>query len=525
MKKKSLFMSLVMILGIGFGVIPGSSAEQKQQSKPAASKEQPKQGGTLIFGLGKEFANPNPFIQTSSTFQFVKEACYESLLTSNDEGNVVPALAEAYDVSPGGTVVTLRLRKGVKFHNGKEMKADDVVWSANHVKNPKNGAFGNNMITDVKAVEKIDDYTVRVTLHKPSVTILAYLSNIQMLPIVPANSLQTGQIKLDKNIFVPGTGAFIFEQYQPGFDTVVKRFPDYWGGPAYLDKIIFRPITDNANRFNALRTGDVQMADRLSPLDAARVKKGDIKGIKILDEPLGGYSHLMFNYGNPLFQKLEMRQAVLAATDKQRLIDEVFFGHATKADLEIDPKGIWAKAANLPAHKRDLAKAKTLLRTAGYNGQELVWIGRKQEADFLESCQRMLGEAGIKVKIDILESGVMKERFREGKFDLYVGGATIFDEPVITMVPDYYSNKVLKGSYSNPKVDQLIDSLSAEFDQKKRLTIFRELAWTLHNDVADIPLLFEVRYVGMMENVNGYGPAAGYSYSESGDYFKHVWLK
>jgi len=79
---------------------------------------------------------------------------------------------------------------------------------------------------------------------------------------------------LEQSSFVPGTGPFIFEQYQPGFDTVLRKFPEYWGNPVHLDKIIFRPIADGTSRFNALRTGDVQMADRIDPLDAARVKRG-----------------------------------------------------------------------------------------------------------------------------------------------------------------------------------------------------------------------------------------------------------
>src|SRR3972149_2961870 len=280
MKKQAILLGMaVIVFALGF------ACESK-----AASKEQPKMGGTLIFGLGKEFANPNPFVATSSTFQFVKATVYESLLDQDDDGNIVSNLVDSYEVSASGTSIAMRLRKGVKFHNGKEMKADDVVWSAEHVKNPKNAAFGNNMIKFVKSVEKINDYTIRFTLSKPSATILFDLSNIRMLPIVPANSLQPGQTRLEKNIFVPGTGPFIFEQYQPGFDTVVKKFPNYWGGPAYLDKIMFRPITDSSNRFNALRTGDVHMADRIAPLDVNRIRKGDVKGITILAEPAGGYS-------------------------------------------------------------------------------------------------------------------------------------------------------------------------------------------------------------------------------------------
>ncbi len=516
MSLKTLFWSILLVMSC----IWGAATEGR-----AAPKQQPKAGGTLIFGLGKGFANPQPFIGTISTFQFVKEAIYEPLLAEDHQGRIVPNLAEKYEVSADGTAFTLRLRKGVKFHNGKEMKADDVVWSANHVREPKNGAYGHSMIKDVKSVEKLDDYTVKFTLNIPSVAFLSLLSTIQMLPVVPANSLQPGQIKLEPNTFIPGTGPFIFEQYQPGFDTTLKKFPDYWGGPAYVDKIVFRLITDTANRFNALRTGDVQMADRISPLDVERVKKGQVKGIKILADPLGGFKHMIFNYENPLFQKKAMRQAMSYAMDKQRLIDEVFHGAASPAEIMMDPQGIWARAANLPRQKRDLTKAKTLLKAAGYEGQDLVLIGHSNEASLHEALQRMLGEAGIKVKVEILEAGVMNDRVIAGKYDFYIAGGTITSDPNLTMTPEFYTNKTQKGRHGNPKVDQLFDKLGAEFDQKKRLKIFKDLATTLHDDVADVPLFYETRCRAMLEKVNDFGPAKGYHEIGSGNYFKRVWLR
>src|SRR5574340_823374 len=163
MNKKSILLVIVFFLFLVLGLTTAITA---------APKEQPKMGGILIFGLGKEFANPNPFVQTSSTFQFVKATIYESLLDMDDTGKIVPSLATGYEISQGGVAFTLRLRKGVKFHNGKEMKADDVVWSANHVRDPKNAAFGNNIIEDVKSVEKLDDYAVRFTLSTPSAIFL-----------------------------------------------------------------------------------------------------------------------------------------------------------------------------------------------------------------------------------------------------------------------------------------------------------------------------------------------------------------
>lgn len=521
--KKSILLCLIMVIGLGIAFEGG--AAQKQLPKNRSPKEQPKMGGTLVFGVGKEFNTPNPFIGTQGFFQAVKETAYESLLTYDDDGRIVPNLAEAYEVTAGGTVFMLRLRKGVTFHNGKEMKADDVIWSANHVKDPVNGAFGQKLINNVKSVEKIDDYTIKFTLENPSGVFIPLLSAINMLPVVPANSLQPGQLKLEQNTFVPGTGPFSFDQFQPGFDMIVKKFPGYWRGPAYLDKIIFRPITDDANRFNALRTGDVQLADRLFQLDADRVKKGQIKGITLWEDPLGGYVHIFFNHGNPLFQKIEMRQALTFAVDKQRLVDEVSFGAGQPTDLMMDPKSIWAKTAGLPRHKRDLAKAKALLKAAGYNGQELVLIGRKQEVKFLESYQMIMAEAGIKIRLELLEAGVYKDRYRAGKYDLCPAGGTIVEDPVLTMIEHNYTTKVEKGRYSNPKVDKLFDNLVSEYDQKKRLEIFKDLAWTLHNDVATIPLYFESRYHGVVDKVQGYGPPQGRSYKQSGRYFRNVWLK
>lgn len=525
MSKNKILISVLLAVIFFTGTALEGRAAQKQQAKKAAPKEQPKSGGTLVFGLGKEPANLNPFVATSSTTQFVKETSYESLLTCDDEGKIVPNLASSYEVSAGGAAFTLRLRKGVKFHNGKEMKADDVIWSANHVREPKNGAFGQDMIKYVKSVDKIDDYAVKFILANPSTSFLFNLGSIRMLPIAPANSLQPGQLKLPANTFVPGTGPFIFEKAQPGFDTVLRRFPEYWGGSAYVDQIIFRPITDTSNRFNALRSGDVQMADRISSLDAIRARKEQVKGIEMLENPLGGFRHIVFNYDNPLFQKLEMRQALAYAIDKQRLINEVFYGAAVPTEIMMDPKGMWARAANIPSHKRDLAKAKALLKAAGYNGQEISFLGRKFETEFMESLQRMFSEAGINMKLEILEAGVVEERYIQGKYDLCSDGANVSDDPIMTLMAEYYSTKVEKGRYSNPKVDQLLDSMGSEFDQKKRLKMFGELARIVHNEMATLPLCFEIRYIGMLDKVRGYGSLQGHSFRESQTYFKKVWLQ
>ena len=118
MNNKSFLWCVVLVIALVMAVGFESWAAQKQQPQITTQKEQPKRGGTLTVGLGKEPGNPNPFVATSSTTRFVREASYESLLTQDFEGRVVPHLATAYEVSSGGTSFTLHLRKGVKFHNG-----------------------------------------------------------------------------------------------------------------------------------------------------------------------------------------------------------------------------------------------------------------------------------------------------------------------------------------------------------------------------------------------------------------------
>ena len=108
---------------------------------------------------------------------------------------------------------------------------------------------------------------------------------------------------------------------------------------------------------------------------------------------------------------------------------------------------------------------------------------------------------------------------------MYNAGGRITRDPVATMTPEYYTTVAEKGRYSNPKVNKLFDALDTEFDQNKRMQIFKDLAWAIHNDVADVPLFFEFRYIGMVERVRNYGPPGGKNYEENGTYFKHVWLK
>ena len=119
----------------------------------------------------------------------------------------------------------------------------------------------------------------------------------------------------------------------------------------------------------------------------------------------------------------------------------------------------------------------------------------------------------------------MKDRVGEGKYDLWIAGGDTTDDPVSTMMPYYSTSKTEKGRYSNPKVDQLFEKLNSEFNEKKRLKIFKELAGIIDRDVADIPLFYEIRFTGTSEKVHGYGPPPGYSYGESGESFKRTWLK
>ena len=214
----------------------------------SSGAETPKYGGRLVFAIRNDINGLNPFVRTTSTNVYVRQLAYESLLDFDKHGKLVPNLAESWTLSPDGKIYLFKLRKGVKFHDGKELSAEDVKWSVDYAMDPNNGTTGLSMLKSVERVNVKDKLTVEVVLKNPHAGFLSMVATIRPFPIVPNRSVPSG--KLDLPGFPPGTGPFAFKEYKPAREIAFVRNKNYWRkGLPYLDELILKPVLEDQVRF------------------------------------------------------------------------------------------------------------------------------------------------------------------------------------------------------------------------------------------------------------------------------------
>jgi len=173
--------------------------------------ESPKYGGRLVFGIAKDIISLNPFYRTQSTDSFARELMFETLLNLDNRQQPIPALAESWSVSKDVKIYTFKLRRGVHFHNGKELTAEDVKWSIEYALDPQNQATGLTLLRNLQEVRAKDKYTVEIVLKQAQAAFLVQVSAIQPFVVVPKESIPVGKSNL--SAFPPGTGPFVYKDY------------------------------------------------------------------------------------------------------------------------------------------------------------------------------------------------------------------------------------------------------------------------------------------------------------------------
>ena len=451
--------------------------------------EKPIRGGHLYVAASKSMETPHPFIGVRSISEFIKMTMFQSLTMYDEKGELHGVLASEWKSKQGNAVWEFKLRQRVKFHNGKELTSEDVVWSANYIMDSNNGASGYGVLSRaVKEVKATGKYTVEFTLKAPDALFPEAIEGLSVISIVPANSLAPKTLNVGSQP-PPGTGPFKFESWTPGQTTTVARFDDYWGGSPYLDQVTFKLIAQEAGRFNALRAGDVQIAERLTPLQAQQVKKGSVSGIQVRSAGLTGGRILVYNSTSPLFKNPLVRQAFNLSLDRAAIMDQATLGVGTPRVVNVPPGSIFDKG--LPQRtERDLNRARELLKKAGYTGAAINLLGRRGHEDWLEPIQRMASEAGFNIKLVIVESNVYTQREQEGAFDVVFENTGTSFEPGISYaaefgcIPEGGARGGNISLYCNKEFDRLAREYAKESDVKKRADYFRQMAKILLDDAA-----------------------------------------
>src|ERR1700752_477888 len=315
-----------------------------------------------VFAVASQFTTTDPYDANDTLSQAMAKSFYEGLYGFDKDMKMIPVLAEGYEVSKDGLIYTIKLKKGIKFHDGTDFKADAVKVNLDCATNPDNhlkrdGLYKHN----IAKVEVVDDYPARITLKTPFSPFITQLAHPSKVMISPAALKQWG----NKDIaFHPvGTGPFKFVEWKATDHLKVAKFDGYWQkGYPKGDKITWKPVVDNNSRAALMQTGEAHFTFPV-PYEQADVLKSK-PDLEFVAAPSIVLGDLSMNTQQKPFDNAKVRQAIAYAINKDALAKVAFNGYAAPAE-GVAPEGV-QYAVKIGTWPYDLAKAKQLMTEAGY---------------------------------------------------------------------------------------------------------------------------------------------------------------
>lgn len=407
------------------------------------------QAKTLVYCSEGSPENFAPAMNTTGTSFDAARPIYNQLVEfERGSTNVVPALAESWEVSPDGMTITFKLRPGVKIHSGvngftptRDFNADDVLfsferqWKPDHPYAKVSGGsydyFNDMGMPDLlKSLEKVDDLTVKMTLSEPNAPIIANLA-MDFATIASAEYADFLMKKGTPEQFdqIPvGTGPFQFVAYQKDAVIRFKAFDAYWGGKAKIDDLVYAITPDNTARYAKLKAGECHVMGYPNPADLEAMGKDE--AVNLLQQAGLNIGYLALNAQKPPFDKKEVRQAINMAIDRDSILKEVYQGAGQKAKNLIPPT-IWSYNDAVTDYEYNPEKAKEMLKAAGVENlqSDLWWMPVQRPYNpnakrMAEMMQADLAKVGINAELKSFEWGEYRKRLQAGEHQMGLLGWT-----------------------------------------------------------------------------------------------------
>jgi peptide/nickel transport system substrate-binding protein len=533
---------------------------------PAAFASTPKRGGTATCGMSFLIQTPDPHRYTGTWARQCMAPCWEGLTTptpladylriSKEKGpeavpDVQPQLAESWDIEKDGTRYVFYLKKGVKFHTGKELDSEDVKWNWERIKDPAHISTSRKLLTMyLESIETPDKYTVVANLSQPYGAFLV-ANSFGNTVILPKDSIPQGVIWGVTQSFTPpaaappGTGPFKMVEYQQKNQAVFERFDDYRvAGKPYLDKIVYKVISQDVPRTMAFRKGDLDYIygpepNWLSP----RIKgKPRYQQITLEDEkinliPMLNGSTLTIYVNahegtDTPFKDVRVRQALDYCIDREKLANALYGDLGVPMGQgfhpEISPWGF----EDIKAREPNIGKAKQLLKEAGYaDGVDVefkitpTWGKNDLMAQIV---QQMAKPAGFRIKI-VQQVGVEYwANLRKYTFQLQVWTLEKTDPmhhyyPYLHTDPiKPYNGHAPVTGIKDPEMDKLLEIMAGEADLSKRRAAFKKVVERCNEQAYLIPYLMNVGALAWSTRVQGFNPLAYYQPEQA---FVDAWIE
>ena len=463
---------------------------------------------TLRIGLAEDPDILDPTLARTYVGRIVFASLCDKLFDIDENINIVPQLALSHETSEDGKTVTIKLRPGVKFHDGESMDAEAVKASLERHMTMQ-GSFRRPELAAVDKVEVVDPLTVKLLLKAPFSPLIAQLTDRAGIILSPKAAKESG----DKFGLKPVcAGAFKFVERVQQDRIVLEKFADYWNAAnIHVDRVVFRPVIESTVRLASLRSGSLEMIERALATDLPEIR-ADAK-LKVATVPELGYQGVTLNIANGEAGKAafgkdpRVIQAFSLSLDREAITKVAFNGEFLPGNQWVSPKNPYYQS-KFPVPKRDVAKAKELLKAAGVTTPltvDFMVPNNPESRQVAEIIQAMAGEAGFDMKIRVTEFATSLKESEQGRYQAFFlawsgrvdpdGNLYIFHR---TKAPQN------SGGYSNADVDRWLDEARTKSALAERKAIYEKVAEKVLSEGSIVYLYHRLMIIAHTTKLDGY---------------------
>lgn len=506
MFKKSMYMLLVLALVIGITVgcssndadkDSGTTPDNEITDNVETGEELPEGSNDEIkVAIEADIVSLDPQGHNDVESMRVSNLVFDTLFKLDEDFQAQPNLVEDWS-QPNPTEWELKIKEGVMFHDGSEMKAEDVAYT---LERSKESAVVQHVLEQVEKVEVMDDYTVKVTTKEPFAPFLNALvhAGVSVFPKEYAESDDDWKNPI-------GSGPYKFVEWASGDRVVLEKNEDYFNEEeaGEANKIVFKVIPEGTSRTIALETGEVDIVAILDAMDAPKVEDND--SLELYTKPSTSFSYLGMNTEKAPFDNVLVRQAMNYAIDKESILQIALEGEGVVAtSMTAD-----SLLGHVPSeYTYNPEQAKELLKEAGYeDGFEMeIWTSGDRRERIAQVAQANLMDIGVTAKIEPYEWGAFLDATNTGNQQMFVLGWTSNPDVDATLTPQFSENSIgaqNRARYVNDEVEQLLVEGRAELDDAKREEIYNEIYETLNIDAPWVPLYVDNIIVAANKELQG----------------------
>lgn len=485
----------------------GGQSTSGPASGPSQSGSSAQAGGSFVFGLQTQPTHFDPYLANSADARSILFNVFEGLVKPDPDGNLNPAIAEDYKISDDAKTYTFTLRKGVKFHNGKEVAAEDVKYSLDTAGGLSGGKVLVASLANLESVKIEDASTVSIHLKQSDYDFLPYLT----VAIVPKGYA-------DQDTHPIGTGPYKFTSFAPQQSLVLEKNPDYWQeGLPHLDKVTFKLESDSNALLMDLKGGSV---DGASIAENVASQVGD--GFQIIQSNSNAVQLLALNNKSKPFDNVLVRQAVSYAVNPDEIIQTVESGKGVRCGTPVIP-GLkkYCDTSLTHAYDTDTEKAKQLLQKAGYpDGFSFTIMVPSNYTVHVDTAQvivSQLQKVGISAKIKQVDFAAwLSQVYTNREYE-----ATIISVDGSTLSPRSYLQRYISGNvknfvnYSSSEFDQVYQKAENEADEATRVELYKQAQQILSKDAASVYIQDISNLNALKTGVEGFTPYPLYVFDAS----------